>query len=106
MTTTDWWAVRVQGPLAPYASGFFEELRSRGYTGLSARLHLRLVAHLSRWLEGEGLGAAELTSECVVRYCAARRRLGYTAMLTPRAVAPLLEFLRARDFDRHAAQLI
>ncbi len=50
--------VRMVGPLAPYASGFYRELRSRGYTHLSAVWQLRLMAHASRWLAGQGLDAA------------------------------------------------
>ena len=49
--------VRITGPLAPYAPGFGRELRSRGYTHLSAAGQLRLMAHVSRWLASEGLAA-------------------------------------------------
>ncbi|RUW29381.1 integrase, partial [Mesorhizobium sp. M2A.F.Ca.ET.015.02.1.1] len=40
--------VRVQGPLAPFAAGFAGELARQGYTPLSAREQMRLVARLSR----------------------------------------------------------
>ena len=49
--------VRMVGPLAPYASGFGRELRSRGYTRLSAVWQLRLMAHVSRWLASGGSAA-------------------------------------------------
>jgi integrase/recombinase XerD len=42
--------VRVVGALEPYAAGFGAELARSGYTFLSARGQLELVAHLSRWL--------------------------------------------------------
>ena len=87
--------VRMVGPLAPYAPGFYRELRSRGYTRLSAVWQLRLMAHLSRWLEGEGLGAA-FTPTRAEEFCAARRREGYTALLTVRGLVPLTEFLRGQ----------
>jgi hypothetical protein len=64
--------VRVVGPLEPYAAGFAAELTRLGYTVFSARLQLRLVAHLSRWLAGEGLDAAALTPAVAVRFSAAR----------------------------------
>ena len=50
--------VRVSGPLESYACGFAVELSRQGYAPVSARLQLHLVAHLSRWLAGEELGAA------------------------------------------------
>ncbi len=81
--------VRMVGPLAPYAPGFERELRSRGYTRLSAVWQLRLMAHVSRWLASEGLGIAAFTPERAEEFCAVRRREGYTALLTVRALAPL-----------------
>ena len=66
--------VRMVGPLAPYASGFDRELRSRGYTRLSAVWQLRLMAHVSRWLASEGLDSAAFTPERAEEFCAVRRR--------------------------------
>jgi integrase/recombinase XerD len=88
--------VRMAGPLAPYAPGFERELRGRGYTRLSAVWQLRLMAHVSRWLASEGLDSAAFTPERANEFCAARRREGYTALLTARALAPLQEFLRGQ----------
>ena len=88
--------VRMVGPLASYAPGFDRELRSRGYTRLSAVWQLRLMAHVSRWLASEELDGAAFTPERVEEFCGVRRRAGYTALLTPRALAPLQEFLRGR----------
>ncbi len=87
--------VRMAGPLAPYARGLAGELARLGFTELSARGQLGLAAHLSRWLEAAGLGTAELTGPTVEAYLAARRASGYTAYLTPKALAPLLGYLRA-----------
>jgi integrase/recombinase XerD len=86
--------VRVVGPLAPYASGFDRELRGHGYTRLSADAQLRLMAHASRWLAGEGLEASGLTAERVETFCAARRGEGYRGLRTTKALAPLREFLQ------------
>jgi site-specific recombinase XerD len=86
----------MAGPLAPYAPGFERELNSRGYTRLSAVWQLRLMAHVSRWLASEGLDSAAFTPERADEFCATRRREGYTALLTPRALAPLQEFLRGQ----------
>jgi integrase/recombinase XerD len=89
------YGVRMAGPLAPYARGLAGELARLGFTELSARGQLGLAAHLSRWLEAAGLGTAELTGPTVEAYLAARRASGYTAYLTPKALAPLLGYLRA-----------
>ena len=88
--------VRVTGPLAPYAEGFAGELARLGFTALSARDQLRLAMHLSRWLAGAGLGTADLTGPAVTEFLAARRAAGYTACLTPKALAPLLAWLRGQ----------
>jgi integrase/recombinase XerD len=86
--------VRVSGPLAEYAAGFAVFLAEAGYTPLSAANQVRVLAHLSRWLEGRGLGPGELTGQRVREFLAARRAAGYTCWLSERGVAPLLGFLR------------
>lgn len=86
--------VRVTGPLAQYGRGLAGELARLGFTELSARCQLALAAHLSRWLAAAGLDAAALTVPVVDAYLAARRAAGYSAYLTPRALAPLLGYLR------------
>ena len=60
--------VCVVGPLGPYAVGFAAELDRLGYTVFSARGQLRLAAHLSRWLAGEGLDASMLTPAVVAQF--------------------------------------
>jgi site-specific recombinase XerD len=87
--------VKVVGPLAAYAPGFGRELKSRGYTDLSVAQQLRLVAHLSRWLDAEGLEVPGLTPERIEAFCTARRGEGYTTLRTPRALRPLQEFLQS-----------
>lgn len=88
-------SVRVIGPLAPYVDGFGAELAALGYTPLSAASQVRVMAHLSRWLEGQGLGGGDLTAERVEQFLAARRAEGYTCRLSPRGLGPLLGWLRA-----------
>jgi integrase/recombinase XerD len=46
--------VRVSGPLAEYAAGYAACLAGAGYMPLSAANQVRLLAHLSRWLEERG----------------------------------------------------
>jgi integrase/recombinase XerD len=86
--------VRVRGPLEVFASGFAVELRRVGYRRVPIAFQLQLMAHASRWLQGEGVGADALTTDEVERFLAERRAAGYTNYVTARAMAPLLGYLR------------
>jgi hypothetical protein len=92
--------VRVSGPLEVFASGFAGELARLGYRRVPVVFQLQLMAHASRWLRGEGLGAGELSSEVVERFLAERRAAGYTNYVTGRAMAPLLGYLVASESRR------
>jgi integrase/recombinase XerD len=85
----------VTGPLAPYAVGFGEMLIERGYAPGSARNQLLVLAHVSRWLAGEELEAADLTEETVRRFLAARCEAGYRSRLSPKGMAQILSYLRS-----------
>lgn len=86
--------VRVVGPLGLYAPGFCRELRRLGYRPNAASCQLRLMAHVSRWLEHRQLGVVELTGERVEEFFVDRRAEGYTMWLSPKAAEPMLVFLR------------
>lgn len=90
---TDRRQVRVRGPLAPYAEGFREELGRRGYAYGSAVNQLRLVAHVSRWLEARGLGAEAFTADVVGEFIDARRVAGYCWQPTGQGLAPIVGYL-------------
>jgi integrase/recombinase XerD len=83
----------VAGPLAPFAAALRARLRASGYTPLSTVNVMRLMAHLSRWLTANGLGAADLTRGQVERYVAARRAEGRTSGLSPRSLEQILDVL-------------
>ncbi|MFV2013664.1 MULTISPECIES: tyrosine-type recombinase/integrase [unclassified Micromonospora] len=85
---------RVVGPLESHAAGYAAHLEQRGYTFATRRNWMTLVAHLSRWLAGEGLGAAGLTGQVARRYVAARAAAGYRACRSSRSLDPLLSYLR------------
>lgn len=87
--------VRVPGPLAPFAAEFRSTLLANGYTPLSAVVQLRLMVHLSRWLDARGLSPADLTDERVVQYLADRREAGYRGLITLRGMNPILSVLAA-----------
>jgi integrase/recombinase XerD len=90
------WA-RVSGPLEPYAAGLRTELERLGYTPLSAAGHVRLVAHLSRWMAGRDAAVSGVTLAVVDAYFADRRAAGYTGWLTRRSVSWLLDYLRGLE---------
>jgi integrase/recombinase XerD len=86
--------VRIAGPLEPYLVGFGAELRRLGYVDCSAKIQLELVAHLSRWMAGEGVAVSALTPETVRTFFLARRAAGYAYMRSTMALGPLLGYLR------------
>ena len=85
--------VRVTGPLARYAAGFVAELVGAGYRPNAAAVQLRLLAHLSRWLEREGIDPGEVREPQLERFreedLARVRSLRIAAGLVP-----LLAYLR------------
>ena len=84
--------VRVFGPLARYAAGFAAKLTVQGYTDLSLRNQLHVVAHFSRWLEAKCIEVPELSRQWVDRYLRVRRRTR-TCWRSIRGLTPLLTFL-------------
>ena len=86
--------VGISGPLKPFANGFAAELRRQGYTLNSTGAHLRLMAHLSRWLVAEDLNLEGLYVTQVERFLSARRAAGYANHLTEKALRPMLTYLR------------
>jgi site-specific recombinase XerD len=68
-------------------------LRERGYTPLSTVIVMRLVAHLSRWLDANALGVSDLTGEQVERYIAARHGEGRASALSPHSLDSILAML-------------
>lgn len=86
--------VRMSGPLVVYAVGFRRALEAQGYRRNSVSYQLQVLAHLSRWMLSEGLEAGELTPDQVERFLVARREAGYTLWLSPKGVAPAVNYLR------------
>lgn len=84
--------VLVAGPLEGVAIRFKDELVRRGFARKSLMNQLRLLAHLSRWLEAEGVAAGSLTSEQVEAFLAERRHT-HTGLFSRKALGPLLAWL-------------
>jgi site-specific recombinase XerD len=87
--------VRISGPLAVHAAGFAADLAQRGYATSSVASHLRLAAHVSRWLDQQGLDFGSLTLESADAFLVHRRAGGHRTRLSRKALAPLLAYLRA-----------
>ena len=87
---------KVHGPLAPFADGFRAELDRLGYTPASREYKVNQMANLSRWLEGEGLGVADVDAARVKAFLGS---FGATRKRAPTgwAMRPLLGWLRAED---------
>ena len=92
---TDPSRVQVRGPLEGCAAGFAGKLLVEGYRPATARLHMRLMAQLSRWLMRKGLDAGGLCAAEVERFLADRRAAGYANHRSAKAMRPLLSYLRA-----------
>lgn len=84
----------VTGPLAAYADGFRGDLSGRGYAQHSISGQVRLMAHLSSWLDSQDVPVGGVTGEVVEGYLRVRRGAGHRSGVTGRAVAPLLGYLR------------
>lgn len=87
-------AVRFRGPITPHVEGFWLSLMQAGYSKQSATQLLFVAAHVSRWLDDRSTDVHELTEEALGRFLAHRRRRGYRAFLTRRALTPLVDHLR------------
>ena len=59
--------VRFAGPVTPYSGGLAAELARLGYPKSTARGHLEMWAHLSRWLANEQVPLSELTDTDVTQ---------------------------------------
>jgi integrase/recombinase XerD len=68
--------VRVSGPLVGFADGFRGDLLAQGYSLWGAQEQLYLLAHVSRWMESEGLEVAALTPGNLPQYFVWRRQQG------------------------------
>lgn len=91
----DPFSVRFTEALAPYQQGLWETFLDLGYTPLSACNLLRLAAHLSRWLDEQGIALESLSPPLIESFIEARRKASYTHFRSARAVASILRYLEA-----------
>lgn len=88
----------VSGPLAGYSADFRQALIDRGYARRTVNDQMSMVAHLSRWLQEQGLDVTALESAAEIdRFFAERRACRCRTRTSGMALAGLLGFLRDHD---------
>ncbi len=85
--------VALSGPLERYAEGFADDLARQGYAASVVVIHVRRLAHVSRWLGARGLDASALDEAAGEAFLADRRAAGRSLLLRIGSLAPLLEYL-------------
>jgi integrase/recombinase XerD len=79
--------------LAGFADGFRAHLVEQGYSLWGAQEQLYLLAHVSRWMEAEGLQLVALTPAVVDQYIVWRRGQGYLSSLSPKSLRRVFGYL-------------
>ena len=95
----------VSGPLAGYAAGFRQALIEQGYARRTIGDQMSMMAHLSRWLQAEGLDVNALRSAAEIDRFFAERRAGHRARVSRAALSGLLAFLRDHEVIGSPAEL-
>ncbi len=85
--------VKVDGPLAPFASDLGKALAADGYSRQRAQVLLGLVAEVSHWLQATGLQVGDLAPEVIDTFFAGRPP-GRSQCRTSRSWQPILGHLR------------
>ena len=85
---------RKAGVLAPHVEGYRAWLIDRGYTPGTVRNMLRDLGQVGVWLSAGGLDASQFNEERAAAFLTARRAAGCRHDPGPRAMVPLLSYLR------------
>jgi len=85
---------RKPGQLGPQVEGYRAWLAQRGYTPQTVRNMLADLGRLGRWMSGQGLVTARLDEDVMTAFLAAWQASGRRRTLGPRAMMPLLSYLR------------
>jgi site-specific recombinase XerD len=85
---------RKAGLLGPQVAGYRAWLTQRGYAPGTVGNMLKDLGRVGVWLSGEGLEASQFNEERALAFLTARRAAGHRRILGPRAMAPLLSYLR------------
>lgn len=85
---------RNAGRLWPQVEGYRAWLTRRGYTPGTVRNMLQDLGQVGLWLSAERLETEDLSEERVALFLSARRKAGRKRVPGPRAMVPLLSYLR------------
>ena len=85
---------RKAGLLGSQVEGYRAWLLRRGYTPQTVRNMLKDLGQLGLWSVAEGLELADLDETRMAAFLAARLAAGHRRVLGPRAMVPLLSYLR------------
>ncbi|MDQ3609972.1 MAG: tyrosine-type recombinase/integrase [Actinomycetota bacterium] len=85
---------RKPGRLGPFVEGYRVWLLEAGYTPQTARGMLMVLGQLGRWMAREDVEVGEVDVAAVESFLGSRRADGYQRVLTVRALASLLRYLR------------
>jgi site-specific recombinase XerD len=85
---------RKPGQLGPQVEGYRAWLAHRGYTPQTVRNMLADMGRVGRWMSREGLVTAQLDEDAMAAFRAAWQAAGRRRALGPRAMMPLLSYLR------------
>jgi len=96
MVVSGRYPVRPSGPLAGWVHPFRVELIGQGFTARTAQDNAYVLAHLSRWLQREGLDPAALGAVEIAAFAAVRCDGGYRRWRTVTSLRSMLAFLRGR----------
>jgi integrase/recombinase XerD len=83
----------MDGPLAPWATGLAERLKTLGYAPSTTAGQMQLVARFSRFLQARAVGADELSAEVVEEFFEVLHAHHGSSWPTPRAFVWLVEYL-------------
>lgn len=84
--------VRVTGPLQPFAEGFIAELEEAGYRPAAAAVQVRVLAHLSRWMQETDVAPSGLCERELDRF--GQEHLARFASVRGAGMAVVLGYLR------------
>lgn len=96
---TDPSRIRIHGPLTIYVEEFARKLAAQGYSDKAVAEHLRLMAHVSRWLEAKHLSVEKLTAKRVEAFATDRRAAGYHSACSALSLRPLMAFLQGAGVE-------
>jgi integrase/recombinase XerD len=84
--------VRVTGPLEPFAAAFIAELQESGYRPAAAAVQVRVLAHLSRWMQERHVSPDELREPELERF--EREHLARVVSVRGAGMTVVLGYLR------------